>query len=673
MEIHASYRFIPVEKEQQYFSPSWKKDVSQDVPLKDYQSGTIEYTLTANTAIFVKGNDGKFCQIDGEYFIPGTTIKGCVRSVLEIMSFGHLDETRVKDNKEKFPFRDIQDQNGYMRQMSQVYCGWLTDNGQIVKWGAPVHIKYDDIIRKLTNCSFGLFRNLNTFEKYRKTSGRYLQGNFSNPKRLEGTRPYDKRLFCQFFEGGSRGTVIFSGAMQNKKSDFVLLERDERTTTLTVPDAILRAFKELYPDFRRIPFNQDKGGRAVFFTMDGNENVLTLGLSYLHKYYAANKITDAIPAGMKGNEPDLADLIFGSVKHNLKGRVQFSMARQEKAELLLAEGDTILNVLGEPRASYYPTYLQDKATWDTEGGIISGIKRYPIKPRYDIGVLELQGNDTQNYETRFGSPQGKLFESKVEGHNLIPRDATNGEINFDTITPMNPLKEGSTFSGCIHFHNLKKEELGALLSALTFHGQEEKCKHSLGQAKSHGYGSVSLAVKKITVSNKTEEKDSFLMAYEALMNQYVQSMTHNAQRQWKETPQIKELFAMAKGFSEESIVDIFSSMLLEEFGKVKGNYMRGKDDFSLFSTIMQYSNQRSSTSSNHERNQGIHQREAPKQAEAIVTYFSGALKKARLIEGKNQAPQMLDMNGKKDKFKGNGKEKILVEITKKGLRFIKAL
>ena len=672
MEIHASYRFIPVEKKQKYFSPSWKKDVSQDVPLKDYQSGTIEYTLTANTAIFVKGNDGKFCQINGEYFIPATTIKGCVRSVLEIMCFGHLDETRVKDNKEKFPFRDIQDQNGYMRQMSQVYCGWLTDNGQIVKWGMPIHIKYDDVLKRLTYCKFGLFRQLSTIEKYRITSNMYLQGNFSNPKRLKGTKPYDKRLFCQFLEGGSRGTVIFSGAMQNKKSDFVLLERDERTTTLIVPDMILRAFKELYPDYQRIPFNQDKGGRAVFFTIDGNGTILTMGLSYLHKYYAANKITNAIPAGMKGNEPDLADLIFGSVKHNLKGRVQFSMAKQEKAKLLLEEDDTILNVLGEPRASYYPTYLQDRATWDTQGGIISGIKRYPIKPRYDIGILELQGNDAQNYETRFGPPQGKLYESKVKGDELIPRDA-NGEINFDTITPMNPLKEGSTFSGCIHFHNLKKEELGALLSALTFHGQEEECKHSLGQAKSHGYGSVSLAVKKITVFNQPEEKDSYLKAYEAMMDQYVQTMTHNAQRQWKETSQLKELFAMARGFSDESIVEIFSSMLLEEFGKAKGYYMRGKDDFSPFSTIMKYSRPNSSASSYQVQNQNKPQQEAPKQAEAIVTFFSGPLKKARLIDGKNQTPQTLDMNGKRDRFRGNGKEKILVEITKKGLRFIKAL
>ena len=130
---------------------------------------------------------------------------------------------------------------------------------------------------------------------------------------------------------------------------------------------------------------------------------------------------------------------------------------------------------------------------------------------------------------------------------------------------------------------------------------------------------------------------------------------------------------MARGFSDESIVEIFSSMLLEEFGKAKGYYMRGKDDFSPFSTIMKYSRPNSSASSYQVQNQNKPQQEAPKQAEAIVTFFSGPLKKARLIDGKNQTPQTLDMNGKRDRFRGNGKEKILVEITKKGLRFIKAL
>lgn len=665
MEIHSSYRFIPVEKEQVYFSPSWKNDVYQDVPFTNYVSGTIEYTLTANTAIFVKGNDGKFCQINGKYFIPGTTIKGCVRSVLEIMSFGHLDETRVKDNKEKFPFRDIQDQNGYMKAMSTVYCGWLTDDGRIKHWGLPSHIKYEEIIKKISNCSFGKFRNCDCFEKYRLTENNYLKDHFSRPRKLDGSKPYDRRLFCRFENSGGRGTVIFSGAMQNKKSDFVLLENDENSSALIVSNNILSDFKELYPDYRRIPFDSEKGGRAVFFTMDSRNNVVSLGLSYLHKYYAKNKITDAIPKGMKGKEPDLADIIFGSVKHNLKGRVQFSIAKQEKAELLLKEGDSILNVLGTPRASYYPTYLQDKATWDTEGGVISGIKRYPIKPRYDIGILELHGNDKQNYITKFGNPQGTLYESIVGDDNLIPRDATNGEINFDTVTQMNPLKEGATFTGSVHFHNLKSEELGALLSALTFHGQED-CKHSLGQAKSHGYGSVSVAINNISVFGQSKEKEGYLADYENVMNQFVQTTTRNTQKKWKETTQLKELFAMARGFSEESLIDIFKSMMLEEFGKAKGNYMRGKADFSLFSTITFHS-QANVSSSQH--------KEIPVlKAKAKVSFISGRLKQARLIDGKDTSPKELIINNPKIRLKIGDiieVEKILSGGNVKKLKFVK--
>ena len=98
----------------------------------------------------------------------------------------------------------------------------------------------------------------------------------------------------------------------------------------------------------------------------------------------------------------------------------------------------------------------------------------------------------------------------------------NNEINFETITQMNPLKEGATFKGIISFHNLKPEELGAILSALTFHGREKECKHSLGQAKSQGYGSVSVIVDELTISQQKKEIKEYLDAYEKMMNEFLQ-------------------------------------------------------------------------------------------------------------------------------------------------------
>lgn len=576
-EIKASYRFIPVSRQQKYYSPEWKNYVSHDIPFRDSVSGEIKYTLTANTAIFIKGNDGEFCNVKGKYFIPATSMKGCIRSVLEVLSFGHLDESRVKNEKSRYAFRDIQDRKGYMKKMENVYCGWLTEDGKIVNWGEPIRIKYEDILSNIPGVTYAEFKGKSILEKYSLAKG-YLTGSFTTPNALPNAK-YDKRKFCKFQENGLLGTIFFSGAMQNKNSDFVLLQKDEQKITLSIEDKTLKSFKSIYPDYHKIPTSQSTGGRAVFFTKD-NEKVTTIGLSYLHKYHVVNEIRDAIPENLKGGAPDLADVMFGSTKYNLKGRVQFSAAMQEQVETLLKEGESILNVLGSPQASYYPTYLQNQATWDTKGALISGIKRYPIKPRYDISKLELFDADMQNYIAHFGKPEGILYEAKIGSRKMIPRD-NEGKINFDTISKMKPLKEGSTFTGYIRFHNLNKEELGGLLSALTFHGNENECKHSLGQAKAYGYGSVSIEINEFVVNNIEENTTTYLNAFSNLMDSQMPKILGDSKK-WLETSQIKELLSMAKGFGSESLVDIFTPMMLEDFGKVKRNYMKGNDSFSSF-------------------------------------------------------------------------------------------
>lgn len=643
-EIKSAYRFIPVNKNQKYFSPEWKYKVSLDIPFEKEVSGIITYTLKASTPIFVKGHDGFFCNVKGKYFIPGTTIKGCIRSVLEIMSFGHLDETRVKNNNEPYSFRDIQDRNGYMQKMCDVYCGWLTKDGKIIQWGKPVQIKYDSIVPKIANCNFNTFRNLSVTDKYRKTHNEYLTGKFSEPQRLQGARSFDQRRFCQFDDNGKNGgTVIFSGAMQNKKSDFVLLDRDAKGGELTVNENVLSVFKKIYSGvYENIPYNPKTGGKAIFFTLEGDE-VKTIGLSYLHKYFANNQIRDAIPTELRGGDMDMADVIFGSTDHNLKGRVQFSAAKQWKnVEPLLADDESILNVLGSPRASYYPTYLQNKATWDSSDAIISGIKRYPIKPRYDINPLLLTEQQKKDYEQQFGNVESKLNESVVGNRKMIPRDQDN-RINFETISRMRPLKENSSFKGAIRFHNLKQEELGALLSALTFHGKETECKHSLGQAKAYGYGSVSICIDEFK-TNQTDSKQDYLIAFEKLMDsQMCKLLGENIK--WKDSHQIKELFAMAKGFDDSLLVDIFTPMLLEDFGKVKGKYMQEQSDFSSYIACMNANINISSSSFTSQK------KIASQTFIAKISVWQGQLKQAKLTEGKDLNAKPLIVSDKKTRLK----------------------
>ena len=129
--IKAPFNFVPLSDK--VFFPDWADEISQDIPFEDGVSGTIELKIKAETPIFVRNghtqNDAEekneryksFSKTeDGRYFIPATTMKGCIRSVLEIMSFGKM--TQVEDAS--FGLRDLQ-KSTYTSTMRKVRCGWL--------------------------------------------------------------------------------------------------------------------------------------------------------------------------------------------------------------------------------------------------------------------------------------------------------------------------------------------------------------------------------------------------------------------------------------------------------------------------------------------------------------------------------------------------------------------
>jgi len=78
-----------------------------DVPFRDAQTGRIHLRLTAKTPVFVRQGSvlnatpsKDFVHRENVYFIPATSIKGMVRSVLEIISFGKLGQS--DDNRGNF-------------------------------------------------------------------------------------------------------------------------------------------------------------------------------------------------------------------------------------------------------------------------------------------------------------------------------------------------------------------------------------------------------------------------------------------------------------------------------------------------------------------------------------------------------------------------------------------
>lgn len=91
----APYNFIPAPGT--VFFPDYADKISQDVPFRDGVCGKIRYRFTAHTPVFVRNGhvpgteDNGFSSFEGRYFIPATSVKGCIRNVLKTISFGKLD------------------------------------------------------------------------------------------------------------------------------------------------------------------------------------------------------------------------------------------------------------------------------------------------------------------------------------------------------------------------------------------------------------------------------------------------------------------------------------------------------------------------------------------------------------------------------------------------------
>lgn len=207
------------------------------------------------------------------------------------------------------------------------------------------------------------------------------------------------------------------------------------------------------------------------------------------------------------NCQDFTSCIFGYSKksteklENLKGRVHIGHAfALENTAKLLPKNEKY--VLGTPKASYYPNYISQDAfpngiikgnykTFMHDTAVISGYKRYPV--RKDYLPASIYTKDTEK-----------------------------------VATIITPLEKGAHFTCNISYHNLRPEELGALISAITFHNSKDQF-HSLGMGKPFGLGRISVQVKNL------ESFIPYLVMFENYMNYCLMD------DKWETSEQIKEL------------------------------------------------------------------------------------------------------------------------------------
>jgi CRISPR-associated protein (TIGR03986 family) len=559
--ITAPYNFVPLNEE--VFYPDWSEHVSHDVPFEDGESGEIEITIEAKSPIFIRDSkDGeKFCHHQSTHYIPGSSIKGMVRNILEIMSFSKMSNDSFNDDT--YAVRDLSSaKNFYMKQMQEEkFCGWLVKEGDklfIEDCGTPARIHLNQIDYAF-GIEFAKYFNSNIFDaqnkehktakyKYELLGGTHKKIKVSDIYKSKTNPKYDTREFCTYQKDGKEGTLVLTGQPTKRKDtgkmgdgkgfEFVFFEsRKKIEVTTNVWENFLFAYfdkretepKES-PDWSFWKEKLESGEKVPVFFQKNMNAIAHFGLSYLYKLPYKHSIKDGIPASHFSSKPDLTQIIFGYVDKDeqkaLKGRVQFSHFKAIKGAIELKPRSAIL---GSPRASYYPIYVKQNAnklftTYMNDNFSISGWKRYPV-------------------------------------HKGVQVTTTDDTGNTYVATTFCPLKEGVIFEGKLRYHNLKKAELGALLSALTYH-DTRNCYHNIGLAKSLGYGKIKISIKNI------KDIASYLKEFELHIGEQIEN--------WENSVQIRELLSMAMEQDNQQNSKL-RYMKLEEFAKNKSqtkDYLR---------------------------------------------------------------------------------------------------
>lgn len=582
-KIKAPFNFVPLSDK--VFFPDWAEKISLDVPFNDGLSGKIKIIIKAHSPIFVpdgqvsRKNDDKdkgnkelqFCHTaDGKYFIPATSVKGALRNVLEIISFGKMSQSQVQDGS--FGIRDLSnstDGTFYRSKIKteNIRCGYLSmsDNGYVLEdHGLPWRISAEALENKY-GCGLLDFikdgqklkkdENRTAQAKYKLFKGCNLTAIFEPDEDLRNALKVGNRQFVRFSGVGDRGEIVFTGQsgkrernMRRRKKDgtfsmtgkffeFVFPEQKGTNNYLDENSSVIRDFLSIHknsPDFKDFRKKElEKGCRIpVFFMYNEDGNVDSIGLAYMYKYPAFNTIYGGIPDELQSSRHDLAECIFGYASDNdsLRGRVQFSHAVLQGEPKFVTQTQIALS---SPRPSFYPFYLGNGYTWNSPEIRIAGRKRYPVRNKLSSN----KGTDAMSYK-------------------------------------ITPLDKGAEFVGYIAYHNLRPAELGALLSSISLLGHSE-CYHSLGHGKPLGYG-------KVKINYEISSDQTCIKAFEDEMTKQIPD--------WKTSSQIRELIAMAGGIPEGR-EDEFNYLIMStdgtknEFKVAKAEYAAGQQ-LGLFTQII---------------------------------------------------------------------------------------
>jgi len=470
-ETKAPYNFVPLNDK------VLKIDKVTDFTKLEGYSGWFDIDIETKTPIHISGNvPGEFYKINGKIAIPGSSIRGCIRSIAEILSYSAFAE-KESYKKYRYFYRDISNKELYTSKFINDEQSFNNCKHVISKYKAGFIKKIESRYMLYKDIYFG---RIEITDIERKLGGKihpydikniYFQKTQSCPhehwfkKRIKDKIQRISKYYLEYskienfsFEKDSKltkGKLIITGKMPNKHMQWIVEEPDfqnsvplDITTIITEHNNAIYQLDQKDIDYSLSNLLEKNNNELPVFYLEKNNEIIGIGHTGMFKLLYDYSIEDYIKQE-KIEGLDYVSEIFGTT--DKKSKLTFTDIIFENENIKIDK--KTLDVLGSPKPTSYNLYLKTDNAYNDPNASIKGYKMYWHKKPEK--AYEKSKNENMP------NPELEIIE-------------TNGKIEK---------------IGKIHFENLSKEELGLLHYALNL---PDNCCYKIGKAKPLGPGSIKL-------------------------------------------------------------------------------------------------------------------------------------------------------------------------------------
>lgn len=471
-----------------------------DIWDKDLLTGEIQVTITAETPIFISNGAARddikgwkdldfYRAVDNRYAIPGSSLRGLIRTNMQILGMG-LIRPNVDFDDDTYFYRDFTSASaslgGRVKATYDTILGVETVKNKTIATavqGGYLHCengKYT--IVPVQGKVLTITRESNIAEKWRErwafTEEIWYQTVDTEVTALSADKPQE--------DDWLHGTLLGTGWMKKVKNLYIFPDEDTSKEAKIVE--LTQNEINIYKDDWKMRKNSLSGTRKekqdsefwalpeegyakpVFYISNGMTTSFGM-CQYLRVAYG-HSLSYYLPEAhkqIKGLFLDYPNAILGFSENKISYRSRVSVddivAVGEPKTMPLVE-----MILGEPKPSFYPNYMIDGKNFN---------------------------DDYQNDQERVrGYLRGfKQYWMKPEEKTTVPADKKK------VASAIKALPEGTKFTGTIRYKNLHEDELGLLLWCLQLNNS---CSQNIGKAKPYGYGRISIHIDAMDEYNPTE-------------------------------------------------------------------------------------------------------------------------------------------------------------------------